>query len=65
MIDGEDDGNRDDAEEETTESPTLDGLRRRRLLVEAYALVAEALLTCPDGEVVLCRYARMAAAAAF
>ena len=56
MIDGEDDGNRDDAEEETTESPTLDGLRCRRLLVEAYALVAEALLTCPNGEDVVAHH---------
>ena len=55
MINGEDDGNCDYAKEETTESPTLDGLHCRRLLIEAYALVAEALLTCPDGEdVVAC-----------
>jgi hypothetical protein len=33
----------------------LEGLRLRRHLVEAYALVAEELLACPDGEDVVAR----------
>lgn len=33
----------------------MEGLRRRRHLVEAYALVAEELLACPDGEDVVAR----------
>lgn len=43
-------------EEGGTELLTVEKLRCKRLLVESYALVAEALLSCPDGKDVIAHH---------
>jgi hypothetical protein len=50
-----DGGKEDDGDSSDAAASSLEGLRRRRHLVEAYALVAEELLACPDGEDVVAR----------
>ena len=56
-VDDDDDGGDATTNPTTTESfaSLLDGLRRKRHLVEAYALVAEELLASPEGEDVIAR----------